>query len=901
MQKDARHEAIVRKLLDRQVEDRDAREKRLLGYKQTLKQGAPSSGPDRLHRFRTKVPCRATLAALDLLDELAMRNPGATISFLRQASRRQAIILTDPSGSRQRQIGWLEHEILADTESVEDSKGLFVDTDGGAMLLMRFQYPRTSVKVAAHMRTGAHATAASYSEIRAALDLPRRRTQSPPPLVWIARPEVDAFDDVGFRDFESFYVRFKHELQSGLWDALNIFLASTPGSHWHAGSCYNIERTLDRTNGRIHQHTVDDGGFRIDLGIDRTFDASAATDILLLYLEADILADFADIYFTLLSQRSDSAAALREEFFARIAEFWAATPSLAYQYGSEVATVTCIAQRALPTPVQTLLLKQDWVLLRQRMIDRFGEAGWNASQLRTQNAEASSSRWGFAVVPPGAVNLALRFTYLQGQPPAQPAAPAQTTTALSSLVEAAKRCVDADGSFNIGIRSLGVATDLGYDTATWPAAIQNVVMIAEPLPAPGEIDRAWVIKHDWILSKALLDESFRDVLGSIIRPADASGVAAAEFEGVRGETFEHIDVFTGAAIASATGVELDGEWKRGYRYRASQQIQRVPGGEELQAMRERLYEHIRNNILHYQHAIWQHEDPQQRCLRYRECAARVPLDWLFEIEAGATTTIEELGSRLNGSTIDGHFAAYSSGRAASLDELIDPGAPLGYYGNYAIYAMRPEYGTGEFFSMLHFFKSMYLPAGTTLEDTVEEAPVIDVPDIQRAPPLLAAPPAAPEVFELVLGDDCMVVVNRWDHEAGMTIAAVNTSVQNLSAGGAGVGAEAIADLALSAIHVARAGCAATQMPTGSVITNANQHLHLPCAGIDFTGIESNCALHAGTPARGISARMIIARPRGSRRSVIYSGARRSAGHLTNGNPVIVMGDKAALRPSPVTV
>jgi hypothetical protein len=87
----------------------------------------------------------------------------------------------------------------------------------------------------------------------------------------------------------------------------------------------------------------------------------------------------------------------------------------------------------------------------------------------------------------------------------------------------------------------------------------------------------------------------------------------------------------------------------------------------------------------------------------------VPLEWRFELESSAALTIDEFGDRLDAPNVDGQFAAYSEGgRQADLDEVIDAAEPIGYYANYAIYRMRPEFGSTELFSMLHFFKSPYL-------------------------------------------------------------------------------------------------------------------------------------------------------------------------------------------------
>jgi hypothetical protein len=39
-----------------------------------------------------------------------------------------------------------------------------------------------------------------------------------------------------------------------------------------------------------------------------------------------------------------------------------------------------------------------------------------------------------------------------------------------------------------------------------------VVMVAQPVPSPDQITEAWIVAHDWILNRALLDDSFRGTL-----------------------------------------------------------------------------------------------------------------------------------------------------------------------------------------------------------------------------------------------------------------------------------------------------------------------------------------------------------------------------------------------------
>ena len=638
MQREARYEAIVQILLDREVEERDARERRQLGYRQYVENGSVSgtsgstAAPIRQSTFRTKVPCRVTPAAHALLAQIRKQFSGSSITFRHISSRQQAVLATGSTGTVLKQIGVVEQCVETDPQLCDvRHHGLEVDTDGGTMLVFRFRYPATAVRISALASAADEAVSQQFSELRPALELRPADEQASPGLVWVTRPEIEMLDEVGSRDFEAFYVRFKLEVQAGVWHTLSNLLSSFPNAQSYRGSYYLVLREPDGTNGRIYQRTVDDSGNAVDIGLDRTYDAATATDILLLYLGGDILADFADIYFTLHSLDTAAANLLKEEFFAVVRHFWANTASLVSCYGNELAAIIRMSLRAVPTPAQALLLKADWINVRQLLVDRFGEGGRKASDLTGQEIDRSrnaSVAWPFATFPAGEVNVGLRLVYHQ------------------------------DGEqlgAHTGMRALGATTELDYALVTRPAELQNVVMVAEQLPAPTEIDHSWVKQHDWILADVLLDESFRDALNSIRQEARADDSSVA-----------------------------------------------------LDAERARLLEHLRANILHYQRAIWQQEDPQQRSMRYRKSGKKVPLEWRFELESGGALTIDALGERLSAPSVDGLFAAYSTGRQADLDQVIDPAGPLGYYGNYAIYQMRPEFGSADLFSMLHFFKSPFL-------------------------------------------------------------------------------------------------------------------------------------------------------------------------------------------------
>jgi hypothetical protein len=839
-----RYDAIVQRLRDREVQEREAREKRHRWYRQSLEAESPdaaaeenSSAITRLYKIRTKVPCRATPAAQALLDQLRKRFAGCSVSFSQLPDRRQAVMLTGRAGATRRQIGWVEQCVETDSEHCNiANQGLSVETDDGSMLVLRFRYPSTSVRMCCEHRsrdeTRARCVEAAeageldlvsigsdelkyqdFTEIRAALDLRPREAESTPRLVWVTRPETDTINALQSRDYEAFYLRFKLEVQAGIWSSLSNVLATLPGSLWQDGSCYTVVREADASTRKIRQRTTDDRGQTVDIGHDRTYDAAPATDILLLHLDGDILADFAHIYFGVRSCHSPDAYFLKEEFFTVIRRFWTSAQSLTSEYGGDLPALLRMAQRAVPMPAQAPLLKQDWTNLRQRLVDRYGEEGRNAAGLLDRGAhrtDVGSADWPFSPFPAGAVNLGLRVVYRQAwrhvgakrgelirtvtlgsdgaeqesgsvPPPdarrgcARTSHVAETTVAggqsapnLDEVMNGITRAtanvmkwpLDFDGSVHTGLSYLSakgdiesecressrdislqlaeiarkVASESGprmsspsndvapdgsspsslsgdvekledqdttalvyselrnlYEVLTRPAEIQNVVLVAEKLPAPADINRSWVRRHDWILRQVLLDESFRDALETI-------------------------------------GAENSEEGDRSGR------------DAEVESKRNRLYDHVRANIFHYQQAIWRQEDPQHRSLRYRKSGKKMPLEWQFELEAGSNLTIDELGERLAATSVDGHFAAYSGGREADLDRLIDPAGLLGYHGNYAVYRMRPEVGAADLFSMLHFFKSPYLR-----HNPETGKPVVDDPAKMRLCDSIAAEPDAAEV------------------------------------------------------------------------------------------------------------------------------------------------------------
>jgi hypothetical protein len=896
-----RHAAIVRAVLAREAVDRAAREKRLAGYRQAPESGPASEGgassavsgafPPRVYRFATKVPCRVTPAGRALFEEIRRRWPGGTAAFQPAAGGRQAVMLTEIPGAEPRQIGWVEHCIQTDPMLCNvRHQGLTVDSDGDAMLVLRFRYPATAASGPVRRGDGLStprgavgsaaplgedpaaiarsessdgagpardATAAvdvalegddqttwvDFSEIRPALEMRMADGGALPPLAMLSPHEIDLINATGSRDYEAFYARFKHELLAGVWHALTSVVLSSSPSRWHRGLHYTVVREPEAAVGRIHQITVADDGRVTDIGMDRVYDASAATELLVLHLAGDILADITEIFFAIQRLAPAEADARREEFFALVRRFWSGAQSLASPFGGDPTAVARMALRALPTPVQASLLRSDWTSLRQILIARYGERGQQVADLPDtypSGVSGAGASWPFALYPAGEINVGLRLVYRQewrfagsrsevvqslplrpkdaervsirrtrgngGRWTTEEARPIAAAAECGDPVKACRKVVreaveavagvmkwpaEVEGGINIGLHGLAASTDMGleserressrhassritesvrrvagrilsetdvvvsvdtdesdgsasagelreplgevpithvysrllnqYDVVTHLSEVQNVVMVAEALPAPAEIDFWWVRRHRAILAAVLLDESCRGALESIgqAAPPPLNGQPATDLLGARDTTTTQLDSFAGTVTLRAESIDMVGEWKRGRREDVGEwqraTLQGMSDGVELPALevgtnaeRDRLYEHLRANILHYQQAIWQEEDPQQRAMRYRKSGNKVPLDWRFELRSGTGLTVDELGDRLAAKAVDGQFAAYAGGREASLDQVIDAGSPIGYYGNCAVYPMRPQFASDELFSMLHFFRSPYL-------------------------------------------------------------------------------------------------------------------------------------------------------------------------------------------------
>jgi len=306
-----------------------------------------------------------------------------------------------------------------------------------------------------------------------------------------------------------------------------------------------------------------------------------------------------------------------------------------------------------------------------------------------------------------------------------------------------------------------------YEIFTSVAEIQNIIMIAEPIPKPYEVNFEWVKKYDWILAKILLDDSFRDALTSISQaptPPDYSGIKSM-LESKLGDVLgtkespgflERFAEKTAGGGLSLAGMDMIDEAQKNYKEALQKAFETERELEFLKVKRDRLFQHIRDNILHYCRAIWAQEDPQQRILRYKKLKIQVPTMWDFygkvggeefttgEVDEGSEDgdapgeedislddllyKIKEFETDEDETTtfdLDGEFRENGES-TVNITDLINPIGPIGYYGNYAIYNIKPEFIRSELFTMLQIRKTPYL-----YYRSEDENPILMDPELKR--------------------------------------------------------------------------------------------------------------------------------------------------------------------------
>ena len=280
-----------------------------------------------------------------------------------------------------------------------------------------------------------------------------------------------------------------------------------------------------------------------------------------------------------------------------------------------------------------------------------------------------------------------------------------------------------------------------YEIFTSLAEVQNVIMIAEDIPFSYKIDFNWVKKYDWILAKVLLDDSFRDALTAISQEPileDAGGLVNKI-----DEKLSQIQLFFKQFADKLTNISLGStdivqESQKNYRDLLTMYYERSKLEMFMEHKRQRLYQHIRDNILYYYRAIWTQEDPQQRILRYQKLNVQIPGNWYFVNNLDdKTIDLNDLYVQLkNAETdedeetvfeLDGYFVYDDDPETfVNIVNLINPAGPIGFYGNYAIYYIKPEYTTLDIFKMLDILKMPYL-----YYESADSSPILMDPMFKR--------------------------------------------------------------------------------------------------------------------------------------------------------------------------
>ncbi len=287
-----------------------------------------------------------------------------------------------------------------------------------------------------------------------------------------------------------------------------------------------------------------------------------------------------------------------------------------------------------------------------------------------------------------------------------------------------------------------------------------VVLVANEVPRPDAIDDAWLIQHDWILRRVLLDDSFRPALEYLTKSfvgdelnlqvldnnaqaqrqvvdavktqvaAQVSIVEAAkrdlnramdtkgglEFaEGILGTVKKVFDPFqlTGQSVTGTKeGMDTVANYAQEVFDRAEREKMRLLDQLELSttalqaavdklsaAIREhfdkvaeidRLRVHVKENILYYMQAIWNHEPPDQRYFRVFEIKVPIVKPKATDVPVGFNATFDRWQDSAKGDdTIevplpfpDIEIEWKPLVEVADLDEV------LGYKGNYAIYRLK---------------------------------------------------------------------------------------------------------------------------------------------------------------------------------------------------------------------
>ena len=309
-----------------------------------------------------------------------------------------------------------------------------------------------------------------------------------------------------------------------------------------------------------------------------------------------------------------------------------------------------------------------------------------------------------------------------------------------------------------------------------------IILVANDVPAPHQINDAWLMQHDWILRHVILDDSFRPALEYLsksfvgaeinIRILDANvgqqrelverqsqqiqlqnQVLSSALQDVRGaiqtsaaksnqkgifDTIKSVFDPAGLIKGDPTGVEASQtivDYAKDTLARAEKEMRRLESQLEVAvaalqvaidklsaAVKEhyaciaeidRLRLHVKDNILYYMQAIWNHEPPDQRFFRLHRLnvpviaanapAATVNLTSMAEDARDLSNTM--LGKKEVATSLPVPNISITNKKLADVADL---NKLLGYRGNYMMFPL-----TENNYLTLHMMQD-YLQVGDEL-------------------------------------------------------------------------------------------------------------------------------------------------------------------------------------------
>ncbi|MBL8294406.1 MAG: hypothetical protein JNN08_21345 [Bryobacterales bacterium] len=275
--------------------------------------------------------------------------------------------------------------------------------------------------------------------------------------------------------------------------------------------------------------------------------------------------------------------------------------------------------------------------------------------------------------------------------------------------------------------------------------VEPVILVAQEVPAPDEITEAWLIRHAHRIRQTILDRSLESSLDFLTTSSagdmleiellkeskdrhagivqDLKGQLAAQQNKLMlaqqglDTALQSLAVMTGGGTEAgrdAERVRVDAAREAASRaQQITEDIRSQLGGEiaALQAAEEkygtavreridrqqavlRLRLHVKENILHYMHAIWHHELPDQRFLRLFQISVPV-----FQPPDGEHVEVTSDANPILDFDAEPHAAAYRvrlprmtaippQEQWRPLYELADLDRVVGFWGNYIAFPFR---------------------------------------------------------------------------------------------------------------------------------------------------------------------------------------------------------------------